>query len=336
MRRETKLKFKKTTALLLAFIFIISIFPGTKAEAAGERWISSADGWHYLEGTNIKVQIANDIIRVCGSGAIPDFDYWKLYERPWHTSTCHYLMIDDTITSIGQYAFYGIESIKYVFINSRTFIENTNSFAGISYKPIFRITYDGEETRMIGTIPYTSYDSIKAFAQSNSMGASYIMDSNDRVTEFQESVNPTICNVYCATDQNAPWNNVENNGNGNVYTTIVRLSPVNPDYSLGVYASIKYPGIACYEAYAAFIDNYTLAETFNIVVTKEGKELEYTDKVMQYTLTIPTEHLQAGRSFRILAIAPGIVNIYDDLDTVDQTVTFATDYPTTSYALVYK
>lgn len=325
-------------ALMIALVF--SAAPAITAKGAqstsGQNWVNQGNGYFYLEGTDIKVQMANDIIRISGTGAIPDFDYWKLYERPWHTANCKYLMIDETITSIGAYAFYKKESIQHVTIYKNTFIEERNAFEGISYKPIFRITGKKEQTRMIGTIPYTSYDSIKAFAQSNSMGAAYILDDKNSALEFQESVNPTICNVYWAGDKDAPWADVDVHGNGNVATPILKLADVNPDPSLKVSAQVRYQGMACYEAYAAFIGDYTFATTFNVVVEKNNKSLKKTDQVLQYTLTIPAKYRQAGRSFRLLAIGSGVVPVYDDLDTSDSTITFATDEPTTAYALVYK
>lgn len=342
------IRLKKIMSAILATALTFSITPAIAVEAAevtagttteavvAQNWVSQGNGWHYLQGTDIKVQIENDMIRITGTGAIPDFDYWKLYERPWHTSTCKYLMIDDTITSLGAYSFYNMENIKYVTMSMNTFIDAKCVFEGISYMPIFRITGKSGQTRMIGTIPYTSYDSIKAFAQTNSMGAAYILDDNKTALEFQESVNPTICNVYNARDEKAPWNDLGNNGNGNVATPILKLSPLNPDYSLRVAAQRRYPGMACYEAYAAFIGDYTFATTYSIVVEKEEKKLEKTDSVLQYILTIPQKYRQAGRSFRLLAIGNGTVNIYDDLDTNNDTITFATDTPTTAYALVYK
>ena len=73
-----------------------------------------------------------------------------------------------------------------------------------------------------------------------------------------------------------------------------------------------------------------------MVVEKSNKIVEKTDKPMQYTLTIPQKYRQVGRSFRLLAIGYGVVNVYDDLDMNLDTITFETDTPTTAYALVYK
>lgn len=330
------IRLKKFMATVLAVVLTFSIAPVTTVEAAGETWVNQGNGWHYLQGTDIKVQIANDMIRISGTGEIPDCDYWELYKRPWHTSSCQYLMIDDTITSIGKYAFYGMENIKHVFIDSKTFIKDATCFQGIAYMPIFRITGKQTRTEMIGTIPYTSLDSIQAFAQTNSMGAAYILDDVKSASAFQTSVNPSICNVYWATDEDAPWNSVGDNGNGGVATPIFRLADANPDPSYKVSAQRRYPGMACYEAYAAFIGDYNFATTYSIVVEKSNKKIERTDTALQYTLTIPEKYRQVGRSFRLLAIGYGVVNIYDDLDMSDDTITFATDTPTTAYALVYK
>lgn len=326
------------TVLVAALVFLEA--PTTAVVAAEETtaqtWVSLGNGYHSLQGTDIKVQIANDMIRITGTGEIPDFDYWKLYERPWHGSTCKYVMIDDTITSIGKYAFYKMQNIKYIFLDTKTFIEDETVFEGIAYMPIFRITGNATTTKMIGSIAYTSLDSIQAFAQTNTMGAAYILDSKKSATSFQTSVNPSICNVYYATDKDAPWNDINNHGNGNVATSILKLSDVNPDYSLKVSAQRRYPGMACYEAYAAFIGEYNFATTYSIVVEKNQKTLTQTDKELQYVLTIPEEYRQSGREFRLLAIGSGIVYTYDDLDANNATITFATDKPSTAYALVYR
>ncbi len=334
------IRLKKLAAVALAAVLAFSVAPVTTVKAAEAKpvqtWVSQGNGWHYLQGTDVKVQIANDTITFTGTGAIPDFDYWRLYERPWEKSGCHYVSIAPTITSIGEYAFYEVDTIKHVQMHTTTFIENTNCFEGISYMPIFRIYGKAEKTRMYGTIPYTSLDSIKAFAQVNSMGAAYILDDNKSALQFQESVNPTICNVFHAKDEKAPWNALADNSNGNVITPSCWLAASNPDPSINVSAQRKFPGKACYEAFAAFIGNYTYATAFNVVAQKEQKIIKQTDNVLQYTLVIPPQYRQAGRSFRLLAIGEGTVHIYDDLDTANDTITFATDKPSTTYAVVYR
>ncbi|GFI22613.1 hypothetical protein IMSAGC011_01389 [Lachnospiraceae bacterium] len=299
-------------------------------------WTHPGNGWHYLEGTNISAHMDDNIIRLCGTGDFPDVDYWKLYERPWHSSSAQYLIIDSSITSIGAYAFYKCPNIKYITIATSTFINDKNAFEGISHWPVFRIVNEKVQTRMYGTIPYTSMDSILAFAQSNSMGAAYVLDDSKKAKTFQESTNPTISNVYSARTKKAPWNNVLKNPNGHEITPICKLSPLTPDPTLKVSAQRLYPGTACYEAYAAFIDDYIFATTFNINVEKELQPVHETANELDYILTIPKEYRRAGRSFRLLAIGEGEVYIYDDLDASNDTITFRTKKPTTAYALVYK
>jgi len=330
------MKWKKGFAMMLTLVMVFLAMPVVNAKAEGEVWTHPGNGWHYLQGTDIRVRIADNVISIEGTGALPDADYWKLYERPWHSTSATHLRIASTITSIGAYSFYKCSNIKSVEMYTSTFIENKNAFEGIAYCPIFRIANAEVQTRMIGTIPYTSLDSIQAFAQSNTMGAAYILNDNKSATAFQNSTNPTISNVYRADDKDAPWNNVFDNANGNKATNICKLSPNTMDYTLKVSAQRLYPGMACYDVYAAFIDDYTFATTFNLNVEKEKKTLYETDKELEYILTIPAEYRSALRSFRLLAIGSGEVYIYDDLDTATETITFRTDKPTTAYALVYK
>ena len=99
---------------------------------------------------------------------------------------------------------------------------------------------------------------------------------------------------------------------------------------------------------AAFIGDYTFAATFNVTIMKNERvvtpsyEVVVENKVMQteneikYILTIPQEFRLPGRSFRLLGIGDGVVNIYDDLDLDDSTITFATRTPSAAYALVYQ
>lgn len=330
------MKWKKRLAIMLTLVLTLLVMPVVTVRAEGEIWTHPGDGWHYLQGTDIKVRIANDVISIEGTGALPDADYWKLYERPWHTSSATHLRIASTITSIGEYSFYKCSNIKSVEMYTSTFIENKNAFEGIAYCPIFRIADAPVETRMYGTIPYTSLDSIQAFAQSNTMGACYILNDKRRAEAFQNSTNPTISNVFWANDSKAPWNSLQDNENGNQATNICRLSANTPDYSLKVSAQRLYPGLACYEAYAAFIGDYTFATTFNLNVEKEKKSVYQTEKELEYVLTIPAEYRSPLRSFRLLAIGTGTVYIYDDFDAAAETITFRTDKPTTAYALVYK
>lgn len=364
MKNETRKNIRRILAAVLVIVFVVSVqnAPIT-AHAQEMTWTHPGDGWHYLVGTDIKVKIENNAISIYGTGALPDFDYWRLYERPWAGVKAESVYIESTITSIGSYAFYEMEYLRNISMYTGTYIKDLTCFDKICEKPIFRLYDNGINTEMIGTIPYTSLGSILSIAQSNYNGASWILDTPAKAREFQNSTNPTITNVYYAgekiprlpdeepeTDEakNVPWYDVATYGNGNVITPICRFSELTPTPSLVVSAQRKYQGRPCYEAYAAYIEDYTFAATFNISVYRterivkplyqywEDIKVEQTDSELMYVLTIPEEFRLPGRQFRLLAIGNGVVNIYDDLDTDDATITFATRTPNTAYALVYK
>ena len=331
------MRWNRIVAVLVAIVLAVTMIPTVTVQAKGEVWIHPGNGWHYLDGTDIKVHIENGVMRVSGTGALPDYDYWSVDERPWAKANIQHLFVDDTVTALGSYAFYNISTLKYIYMSTKTFIRDTTTFEKIAYKPIFRLIGSEETTEMIGTIPYTSYDSIKKQAQVNYNGACYILDTQKQAKAFQESTIPTIPNVFWAKDTKAPWNSLEDNANGNEYLyTVCKLAAVNPDLTVAVTGMRRYQGMACYQAFAAFIGDYTFATAYQINVSKGKDIITATDTELQYTLTIPAEFRAPGRTFRLLAIGYGVVHIYDDLDSVNETITFATSTPTTAYALVYK
>lgn len=332
----TKKMLGKILSVVLTLILVFSIMPTTTVNAKGETWISLGDGWYALDGTDIKVEITSNTIHITGTGAIPDYDERSLSERPWHNATCKTLIIDNTITSIGTYAFSYLNLLEDITLSSTTFIAATNSFTGSANEPVFHIKGYAETVNYIGTIPYTSLDSIKFFAENNSNYASFVLDEWYMVSLFQNSTNPTIANVYCRYDTTKPWENVTDNLNGNKSTEFCTLASANPNGNLALTAKQCYIDSTYYEAFSSVIENYSLATTFTMELEREGLvTVRKTLYPLYYKLTIPEEYRQAGRSFRILSMAQGTVEVLEDLDTDDTTVTFMTQYPTSTFALVY-
>lgn len=328
---------KGVIAFALAGVLILSICPIAAKAAGSLNWIALGNGNYQLEGTEVVVEVTPGMVHVKGTGVIPDYDYWELGKRPWATNECEAVTIDASITSIGAYVFFGLPKLKYITMSSQTFITDYTTFYNSAPNPVIRIQGSQVTTEMIGTIPYTSMDSIRALAQSGYVGASYLFDSNSLASEFQGSTNPTIKNVFSATDYRAPWNDLANYWNGNLYTSICKFS--NPNMSYVVTGTRRYQGKACYQAFASVIADYTFATTFNIAVTSNDavKTLVNNTKTpYEYVLTIPKEFRQNGRGFRLLAIGKDALYTYDDVDNSAETITFSTDYPTTTYALVYK
>lgn len=342
------------------------------------QWTHPGNNMHYLEGTNITARVENKCVYIEGTGEIPDFNVWKLYERPWAGVEVEYVHIAPTITSIGAYSFYNIPTLKRVELYSTTFIDET-SFEGIAHYPIFRVhtTIPGANTRIAagtepymgangsfsidksgnvvtfkevtpGGIKYTSLDSLKAYAQSNVQGASFIMDDKKQVESFQNSTNPTLKNVYYASEvvkykdgsneiEESPWNNIDRHSNGGKYTPVLRVSKQTPDNAIQAMAQMRYQGKECMKAFSVFKGDYEYATSYTVNVTKPGFEHPLGDyKLTRYELDIPKEYQASGRQFKLLAIGSGTVYNLDDLDTNPGTITFETSKPSTAYALLYK
>lgn len=331
-------KFKKIAAVLFALAIIASVLPVNTAKAAAPNivWTTGADGWNYLQGTDIRVKSEGELLTIEGNGELPDFDYWYLYQRPWNGTTCTAVNIGEGITYIGSYAFYNLPSINFVVMRSSTFVADSTCFEGIARESVYRIYGSNVTTRQFGNISVTSMDSISRMAQSGNNGAGYILDTETLANKFQNSTNPTIRNVYNAMEEGAPWNNVNANSNGGVATSICKLTTSGVSASYGVNAQIKYPGNACYEAFGAFIGDYNFAIPIYMTVYDGSGIVNSTSTEYQYTLTIPTAYRNLGTTYKLLAIGSGTVYTYDDLDSNPQTVTFKTDKPTTAYALIYK
>ncbi len=337
IQEKNSIFFKVLFVFTIATLFFVLLSPMRVKAAESISWTALGNGVYQLDGTDIKAEVAPGTVHITGNGAIPDFDYWKLNKRPWATCECQSVTIDDTITSIGAYVFYDLPKLKYISISSKTFITNYTSFYHISANPIFRIGGSDVTTVMIGTIPYTSMDSILSVSQSSGTGRSYVLDNNSLASAFQGKTNPTIQNVYSATDSRAPWNDLATYWNGNIYTSICRITGTSSAPYI-VTATRSYQGIEAYRAFAAYIGTNTFATTFNITVTANDANkavISKTNASYQYTLTIPEAFRASGRIFKLLGIGQNGVTTYDDIDTDGNTITFSTDSPTASYALVY-
>ena len=61
-----------------------------------------------------------------------------------------------------------------------------------------------------------------------------------------------------------------------------------------------------------------------------------TSAPVTYVMTIPAAFQFPGRQFSLIQLGNGVVNILEDEDQNDTTLTFTTDYPTAACALVYR
>lgn len=331
------MKIHKVLALSLAMVLTACVIPTTPVQAAEQMWSAPGDSCYYLQGTDVVIKLDGDVLYVTGTGEIPDFDYWtKDTQRPWKDSGVEAIVIDSTITSIGAYAFADMDKVKHITMGTTTFLKNETSFSNISYKPIFRISNTGVNTKFFGKIAYTSLDSIAAFAQNNYNGASYILDDGHAATDFQKRTNPTIQHVYAANDPDAPWNELEIHGNGNEVTRLAYMAPENVEHSYKVSGQMRYPGEACYEVYGAFIGEYQYACSIRVNVEHDKEDVKMTDRSYRYVIDIPKQYQNLGTMYRLIGIGSGQVYFFDDLDANPATLTYETTMPTMTFGLVYK
>lgn len=345
--------------MMAAMLFVVLPMHVKAAEA--HKFNALGNGRYQLEGTNVVFEVSGQNLHVTGSGEIPDFDYWELESTPWAKAQIVAITVDGSITSIGKYVFSnpdkadfqlkakgkdGMETadgimnnLKYVTLSTTTFIKDWTTFNKSGQRVIFRIQSNGVTTEMIGSIPYTSMDSLKAFAQSAATGTSFLFDTHVQASEFQNSTNPTIDNVFAATDivdNTAPWTNLDKYHNGGVYVPLAEMKP-NPGYI--VTSSKKYQGRACYEAFAAYIGDYTLGCAYNINVTDKSaarNKIMKTDQTSQFTITIPENLRKSGRTFKLIGLTQETAGVLENINVTGSTITIQTNYPTATYGLIYK
>ena len=95
-------------------------------------------------------------------------------------------------------------------------------------------------------------------------------------------------------------------------------------------------GKAALEVFSIVLDDATYAAAFNMSVSNSKGMVTKTSTPLTYVMTIPAAFQYPGRQFSLIQLGNGVVNILEDEDQNDTTLTFTTDYPSTAYALVYR
>lgn len=337
-------------AIMLALVCIICSIPmSAKAADTVPTWSWAADSWRVLDGTDIKIKISGEIMYVEGNGDLPDYDYWQLDQRFWHTSSVEYVFIGSGITSVGANFFRGLSKLGWVNMYTSTFIEDYSSFQGIAGYPKFRIVENGINTKYIGNIPYTSMDSIAKFAYNYGGGASFIMDTPQASSSFASMTNPGISNVYYSSEAALDSsNNIVKDANGNnvaPWTDLTQYSKAGPSSNIvsrsgsstfATTGSMKYQGEECYKVFSAFLEDYTFACSLSMTSTQGTEIVSYTATEETYTFKIPKQYWNLGTQYRLIGIGVGTVYFFDDIDADPTTITFKSQYPTMVFGLVYK
>lgn len=94
-------------------------------------------------------------------------------------------------------------------------------------------------------------------------------------------------------------------------------------------------GVKCQEAFDSVLEDYSYVGTYNISFAHAGKPLEKLEGPAHLIFDIPAQYQKPYRKFRMLRVYKGQPAVLEDLDNLDNKVTFESD-ATAAYALVYK
>ena len=337
---------KRIIALLMAAVVTFSLVPSitleakTSAEASPATWITTATNVYNLAGTDIVVTLANSTLTVTGSGALPDYTLRNYRTRPWNGAIVNNIKIADTITYIGSYNFANISYVSDVYMNVSTFVADRSSFYGVS-SAVFHISGSTVSTKNYGTISYTSLDSIQSLAYNNSTDRAWVFDNEALANYFQNTCNPTIANVYTSWTSGSPWEYIKSDSskqNGYQETDYISISNVIPMKDCEVTSTRIYvPDESILNIWANNIGSYNYAFTFDMTVTRASSyTMSNTLYGYFYVFTLPSYLVSSGRTFKVMASTNGGVEILDDYDTDDTTVTFLTDDVSQVFCLIYQ
>jgi len=329
---------KKLLRILTVCTLIASLaIPSKVMAAANCTWIqeSGKQVWHYTAEpeTELTAKIQGNTLYIQGHGAIPDYDKDHLGNRPWHNKPIQSLVIADSITSIGAEAFSNMKNLHHVTMSAGTFIENPTAFAGATPECIFDITGTNIVSRNIGNVPYTSLDSIAAFMQNYNGTYHYQLANYYMINWVQSCVSPKI-------DHLAPQDALTTYSNPDYpipnYPSRLEFASFKPDYSMHPHIQCQQQGTTALEIFSIVLDDATYAAAYNMSVSSSKGVVTKTDTPLTYIMTIPAAFQYPGRQFSLIQLGQGVVNILEDEDQNDTTLTFTTDSPSTTCALIYR
>lgn len=329
---------KKLLSILTICALIASLAMPLNATASTNSAWKQENGtqiWHYTAepGTDLTAKLQGETLYIQGTGAIPDYDRDHLGNRPWHNKTIRSLVISDGVTSIGAEAFSNLKYLYRVTMPASTFIESSSAFAGIAKDAIFDITGTTIVSRDIGSIPYTSLDSIAAFMQHYNGVYRYRLANYYMIGWVQDTVSPKIENLS-PQDALTTYSN-PNYPNPN-YPSSLDFVSAKPDSTMQAHIQCRRQGINALEIFSIVIGDATYATSYNMSVSSSKGMVTKTTTPLTYVMKIPAAFQYPGRQFSLIQLGKGVVNILEDEDQNDTTMTFTTDYPSASYALIYR
>ena len=325
------------TILCTMALLVMCLVPMNVKASNGTGWmkVSGEEAWTYSDGqgTDLVVKLRENTLYVQGTGAVPAYSRDNLGSRPWHGKTIYSIELADGITSIGAEAFSNMKYLHHVSMPVSTFIEDVSAFAGATEGSFFTFRGMNIVSRNIGNVPYNSLDSIVSFMMKYNGVYEYRV-ANGYVTTWIQNATSMKIKGLVAMDmvtavQNPAYPLIDYSSS---------LSFVNPASNAETKAMIvnRLQGKTALEIFSIFLGESTYVTSYNMNVYNEKGTVRYTDAPQTYKMTVPAAFLNPGRKFTLIQLGEGVVNFLQDEDTDDTTVTFTTDYPSATYALVYK
>lgn len=325
---------KKLSAILVTTLLILMIPMSGKA-ADNALWTKVAyNEWNYqdeLEGTNLTVKYNQDThtLTVTGVGAIPGYYSGCQGYRPWDKCPIWYINLGTGITSIGSYAFEGYPCLMKVNMYVNTFIEHETAFGGAMKECMFDIKGFDMQERQNGRFTYTSLDSIVKFMQHYNGIYRYRLENDYMVKLAQNNTSPAIKNlapmaISEVTNEKYPLINYQASISCNAYdeNAVFKMTGERQeDDRLKVFEQ--------------YMGDYNYINAYRVSVF-DKTTIFSTSKAHEYTMTIPNAYKFPGRTFALIQMADGQINVLQDIDMSDETITFKTYWPTGLYAMIYK
>ena len=114
-------KISKVISIILAVMMVISTLPITASAATVSGKCGANLTWTYDDATGT--------LTISGTGAMYDYDY---NNRPWESyeDSIKTVVINDGVTSIGDYAFFDCNFLRTVTLNGEIDSIGESSFSG--------------------------------------------------------------------------------------------------------------------------------------------------------------------------------------------------------------
>ncbi len=330
---------KRIISLLCCVVMLCMPLTVVAAESDGTWTKTGVNQWSYQDaatGTDITAKLVEHTLYVDGVGEIPSYTSDTLKSRPWGNVNLFEVVIGDSITSIGAYAFADNQYLSKVTLPVSAMIEDASAFAGANKNAFFYFEGMNFTKHDMGKLPYSSADSIANFMKAYNGVYRYSVENLYVRDLLQSYGEPKILNIVpkdAVTTATNPEYPVIN------YKTFMAINKAATVPGKQVLVQHKQQGKVAMEVFSIMLgimDGYQYVSSYNVSLYDVKGMIQKTDTPLSYTMTIPAAYRYPNRTFAMIQIGNGVVNILQDEDDFGDRITFTTDTPSTVYALVYK